>query len=63
MAVSNSDDPSGERWDDLRYFLAVASENSVKRAAVSLGVTQSTVSKRIDSLERWIGGRLSERAA
>ncbi len=63
MAYSKSDDPPGERWGDLPYFIAVAREGSIKRAAAALGVTQSAVSKRIDSLEKWLGGRAFDRSA
>lgn len=45
-------------WDDVRYFLAVAREGSVRRAAVALGVNHSTVSRRIRQLEDRYGARL-----
>ncbi|MEJ0053621.1 MAG: LysR family transcriptional regulator [bacterium] len=58
MVLSNSDDPSPEQWNDLRYFLAIAEGGSIKRAAAMLGSTQATVSKRLRSFEQWIGGRV-----
>jgi DNA-binding transcriptional LysR family regulator len=45
-------------WDDVRYFLAVAREGSIRRAAASLGVNHSTVSRRIRQLEESYGARL-----
>jgi DNA-binding transcriptional LysR family regulator len=45
-------------WDDVRYFLAVAREGSIRRAAASLGVNHSTVSRRIRQLEQRYGARL-----
>lgn len=48
-------------WDDLRYFLAVAREGSIRAAARGFGVNHSTVSRRIDSLEVSLGARLFDR--
>jgi DNA-binding transcriptional LysR family regulator len=45
-------------WDDLRYFLAVAREGSLSAAAVTLGVTQPTVGRRIAALQRLLGAKL-----
>jgi DNA-binding transcriptional LysR family regulator len=50
-----------ERWDDFRYFLAVAKASSIKKAAADLHTTQSAVSKRLDRLERALNARLFER--
>jgi DNA-binding transcriptional LysR family regulator len=49
------------RWDDFRYFLAVAKTSSIKRAAVDLKTTQSAVSKRVERLERALKTPLVER--
>lgn len=49
------------RWDDLRIFLAVFREGSLKRAAATLGVNISTASRRIDALEALVGARLFDR--
>ncbi|HET9933134.1 MAG TPA: LysR family transcriptional regulator [Polyangiaceae bacterium] len=38
-------------WDDLRYLLAVARAGSASAAARTLGVAQTTVSRRIAALE------------
>ncbi len=45
-------------WDDLRVFLAAARAGSFSRAANALGLQQSTVSRRIASLEAVVGGEL-----
>jgi DNA-binding transcriptional LysR family regulator len=42
-------------WDDLRYFLAVARHGSTIGAAKSLGLSQSTVHRRLAELEKRIG--------
>ncbi|MCR9160615.1 MAG: LysR family transcriptional regulator [Nannocystaceae bacterium] len=49
------------RWDDLRVFLAVFREGSLKRAATTLGVNVSTASRRVDALEEQLGVRLFDR--
>lgn len=51
----------GLKWEDLRYFLAVAQTRNLSRAARSLGVNHSTVFRRITSLEKALGVRLFER--
>ncbi len=48
-------------WDNLRIFLAVAREKSVRGAAGDLGISHSTVSRRIDAFEQGLGVRLFER--
>ena len=45
-------------WDDIRYFLAVARDGSLSRAAGTLGVTQPTVGRRISALQRRLGATL-----
>ena len=47
-------------WDDLRYFLTVARERSMRAAARALGVNQSTVRRRLEALERDVGQALIE---
>lgn len=48
-------------WDDARIFLAVAREGSFSRAAKSLNVQHSTVSRRIRFLEKSLATSLVER--
>ncbi len=48
-------------WDDVRYFLAVAREGSVRAAAERLGVNHSTVLRRIADLEERLGAHMFER--
>ena len=46
----------------LRYFLAVAREGSITRAAASLHVTQPTLSRQLAALEKDLGAKLLRRA-
>ena len=39
-------------WNDLKFFLALAQGKTLSAAALALGVSPSTVSRRIDALER-----------
>ena len=48
-------------WDDLKYFLAVCRNGSIRSAAKELGVNHATVSRRINSFEKSLGQRLFER--
>ena len=48
-------------WDDVRYFLAVAREGSVRAAAGRLGVNHSTVLRRIAQLEDRLGAHMFEK--
>jgi DNA-binding transcriptional LysR family regulator len=50
-------------WDDLRFFLAIARHHTLSAAAKHLQVTQSTVSRRLASLQEKMGVRLLQRAA
>ena len=49
-------------WDDVRYFLALARAGSVRAAADRVGVSHSTVSRRIEALESELGTRLFDRS-
>jgi DNA-binding transcriptional LysR family regulator len=49
------------RWDDLRVVLALGRAGSLKGAAARLGVNISTVSRRLDALERQLGLHLFDR--
>ena len=48
-------------WDDFRFFLATSKAGSFSKAASELGVTQPTISRRIESLEQRLGVRLFDR--
>jgi DNA-binding transcriptional LysR family regulator len=48
-------------WDDLRFFLALARHGSLSAAAKQLHVAQSTVGRRLASLEASLGVRLLNR--
>ena len=48
-------------WDDFRFFLATSETGSFSKAANYLGVTQPTISRRIDNLEQVLSVRLFDR--
>src|SRR6476661_5550385 len=45
-------------WDDLKLFLACAKFKSFRNAAEELGITSTTLMRRIDRLEESIGCKL-----
>jgi DNA-binding transcriptional LysR family regulator len=49
-------------WDDLRFCLAVARRGSIRGAAADLGVSHSTVTRRIAALEKRLSTRLFDRS-
>ena len=49
------------KWDDLRFFLAIARAGSLTAAARRLRTSQATVSRRLASLEKELGVYLFER--
>jgi len=49
-------------WDDIQFFLSVARSGSARVTAQALGISHSTVSRRIDNLERDLGTRLFDRS-
>ncbi len=53
--------PSALDWDDLRFFLAVSRHRTIPAAAKRLGVTQSTVSRRLASFQERLGVLLLHR--
>jgi DNA-binding transcriptional LysR family regulator len=48
-------------WDDVRYFLALSREGSVRAAGSILGVSHSTVARRVEALEEKLKVRLFDR--
>lgn len=48
-------------WNDIKIFLALVRHGSVRAAAMKLGVSHSTVARRIDAFEAHLGVRLFER--
>ncbi len=48
-------------WDNLRIFLAVMRESSLRKAAERLGVSHPTIRRRLESLEEQLGLRLFDR--
>ena len=50
-----------QNWDDVRVFLAIARSGSARAAARVLGISQSTISRRLSQLESQSGVRLFDR--
>lgn len=48
-------------WNDVRHFLALARRGSVRAAGASLGVSHSTVLRRVEALEAELKARLFDR--
>lgn len=48
-------------WNDVRYFLALARLGSVRAAGKALGVSHSTVARRVETLEAHFSTRLFDR--
>lgn len=48
-------------WDDLKVLLALARAGSTRKAAATLSVSNTTVMRRLESLEVQVGGRLFDR--
>ena len=48
-------------WDDLKVLLALARKRSARGAAQELGVSNSTITRRLDDFERALGTRLFDR--
>lgn len=48
-------------WDDLRFLLAVRRERTLSDAAAALGVTRTTVGRRLRDAEQRLGVRLFDR--
>ena len=42
-------------WDDLKVLLALSREGSTRKAASTMGVSNTTVMRRLESLEDHIG--------
>jgi DNA-binding transcriptional LysR family regulator len=50
------------RWDDARILISLLRTRSLLAAGKELGLNASTVSRRLDALERTLGGRLFDRS-
>lgn len=48
-------------WDDLRFFLALHKQGSLRKAAAALGVNHGTVLQRLKRLETRLGAHLFNR--
>lgn len=52
----------GMDWDDVRFFLALARAGSVRGAGATLGVSHSTVGRRVEAFEERLRARLFDRS-
>ena len=50
-------------WDDLKLFLALLRHGTARRAAIDVGVSHSTVARRIAEFEASFGAKLLEKRA
>lgn len=50
-----------EHWDNIRFFLAVVQNGSVRSASIALNVNHATVLRRIAQLEAQLGARLFDK--
>ena len=48
-------------WNDVRHFLALARSGSARGAGAELGVSHSTVARRVEALEEQLATRLFDR--
>jgi len=48
-------------WDDIQFFLSVARSGSARATAQLIGISHSTVSRRIENLEKDLGTKLFDR--
>jgi DNA-binding transcriptional LysR family regulator len=48
-------------WDDLKVFLALSRKGSARGAAQELGVSNSTITRRLDDMERKLQAHLFDR--
>ena len=48
-------------WDDIRFFLGVARAGQFSAGAARLGVDETTIARRINSLEKSLKVRLFDR--
>jgi DNA-binding transcriptional LysR family regulator len=53
---------TGQNWDQLRYFLAVARTGTLSAAAEQLGTEHTTVARHIQALEDELTAVFSTRA-
>ena len=56
--MQHREEALGASWDDLKLFLACAKYKSFRNAAEELGLTSTTLMRRVDRLEESIGCKL-----
>lgn len=52
---------TGQDWEDVRVFIALARHGCLSGAARALAVNHATVARRLSSLEQALGDKLVER--
>ena len=50
------------QWTNLQAFKAVADHGSIGQAALALGITHTTLRRRVDDLEAWLNYPLLTRS-
>jgi DNA-binding transcriptional LysR family regulator len=56
MSVLSRSNRGAMDWDDVRVFLAVAREGSMRAAGRALGLSQPTIARRLAAFETSVGG-------
>ncbi|MEM7291620.1 MAG: LysR family transcriptional regulator, partial [Pseudomonadota bacterium] len=49
-------------WDDLKFFLAVARNGTIRGGAESIQVNHTTLTRRLSNMEKNVGSRLFDRS-
>ncbi|ATB43195.1 LysR family transcriptional regulator [Cystobacter fuscus] len=63
MKQNRTKDIRSLQWDDLKIFLAISREGSLIAAARAMGLTQPTMGRRLQSLEKLVGCKLLRRTS
>jgi len=50
-----------DSWNDVRFVLALSRSGSIRKAAIQLNVNHTTVSRRIEALEKHLSAKLFEK--
>ncbi|MFY0574914.1 LysR family transcriptional regulator [Cystobacter fuscus] len=63
MKRNRTKDTRSPQWDDLKIFLSISREGSLVAAARATGLTQPTMGRRLQSLEKRVGCKLLRRTS